>query len=53
MLQLVWVVVGSILKEFKKYAITAGTRTKSLQCLHPGQIAVRIKEPEDTNKRRI
>ena len=53
LLQLTWVIVGSILKEFKKHVTTAGTQTKSLQCIHLAQITVRIKKPWLTSKRKI
>ena len=48
--------VGSyweILKEFKNCAITTGAQTKPIQCLPLDQIAVRIKEPQYTSKRKI
>ena len=48
-----WVDVGSIFREFKKYAITAGIQTKFPWCLPLGQIAVRIKEVQYASKRKI
>ena len=53
LLQLMWVIVGSTLKEFKKHVATAGNQTKSLQCIHLVQVTLRIKKPRFTSKRKI